>query len=133
MRWKEKQIEVFDFSWWLEYDSATKFDKSNIVWSWNKLFMTISSPLAIIIWFYFTVFENISHAKSVIQVKWGNPQTKLKVAFSQKGLMRSSFLQVDKPDYFPELEFWFLFHSKWLKSCQIRTWSCSNAFFEHSE
>ena len=26
-----------------------------------------------------------------------------------------------------------LFHSKWLKSCQIRTWSCSNAFFEHSE
>ena len=58
----------------------------------------------------------------------------LKVAFSQKGLMRSSFLQTDKPNYFPELEFWFFFfHSKWLKSCQIRTWSCSNAFFEHPE
>ena len=53
----------------------------------------------------------------------------VKVAFSQKGLMRSSFLQTDKPNYFPELDFWFfLFHSKWLKSCQIRTWSCSNAF-----
>ena len=33
----------------------------------------------------------------------------LKVAFSQKGLMRSSFLQTDKPNYFPELEFWFFF------------------------
>ena len=29
----------------------------------------------------------------------------LKVAFSQKGLMRSSFLQTDEPNYFPELEF----------------------------
>ena len=45
----------------------------------------------------------------------------LKVAFSQKGLMRLSFLQTDKPNYFPELEFLFIFHSKWLKSCQIRT------------
>ena len=27
----------------------------------------------------------------------------------------------------------FIFYSKWLKSCQIRTWSYSNAFFEHSE
>ena len=60
-------------------------------------------------------------------------QITLKVAFIQKGLMRLSFLQTDKPNYFPELEFWFFFHSKWLKSCQIRTWSCSNTFFEHSE
>ena len=29
----------------------------------------------------------------------------LKVAFSQKGLMRLSFLQIDEPNYFPELEF----------------------------
>ena len=29
----------------------------------------------------------------------------VKVAFSQKGLMRLSFLQTDKPNYFPELEF----------------------------
>ena len=29
----------------------------------------------------------------------------LKVAFSQKGLMHSSFLQTDEPNYFPELEF----------------------------
>ena len=29
----------------------------------------------------------------------------LKVAFSQKGLMRLPFLQADKPNYFPELEF----------------------------
>ena len=29
----------------------------------------------------------------------------LKVAFSQKGLMRLSFLQTDEPNYFPELEF----------------------------
>ena len=53
----------------------------------------------------------------------------LKVAFSQKRLMRLSFLQADKPNYFPELEFWIFFRSKWLKSCQIRTWSCSNAIF----
>ena len=52
----------------------------------------------------------------------------LKVAFSQKGLMCSSFLQTDEPKYFPELEFWFFFHSKWLKSCQIRTCSCSEYF-----
>ena len=57
----------------------------------------------------------------------------LKVAFSQKGLMRYSFLQTDKPNHFPKLEFWFFFHSKWLKSCQIRTWNCSNSVFEHSE
>ena len=29
----------------------------------------------------------------------------LKVAFSQKGLMRLSFLQTSKPNYFPELKF----------------------------
>ena len=29
----------------------------------------------------------------------------LKVAFSQKGLRRLSFLQTDEPNYFPELEF----------------------------
>ena len=29
----------------------------------------------------------------------------LKVALSQKGLMHSSFLQTDKPNYFPEPEF----------------------------
>ena len=49
----------------------------------------------------------------------------LKVAFIQKGLMRLLFLQTDEPNYYPELE--------WLKSCQMRTWSCSNTFSEHSE
>ena len=49
----------------------------------------------------------------------------LKVAFSQKGQMCLSFLQTDEPNYSPELEFDFFFHSKWLKSCQIRTRSCS--------
>ena len=44
----------------------------------------------------------------------------LKVAFSQKRLMRLSFLQTDEPNYFPELKFRF-FHAKWLKSCHIRT------------
>ena len=29
----------------------------------------------------------------------------LRVAFSQKRLMRLSFLQTDEPNYFPELEF----------------------------
>jgi hypothetical protein len=38
--------------------------------------------------------------------KW---QLKLKVAFSQKGLLGSSFLQADEPNYFPELEFRFFF------------------------
>ena len=31
----------------------------------------------------------------------------LKVTFSQKGLMRSSFLQTNELNYFPELEFYF--------------------------
>ena len=43
----------------------------------------------------------------------------LKAALIQKWLMGLSFLQTDKPNYFPELEFFF--HSKWLKSCQIRS------------
>ena len=34
-----------------------------------------------------------------------NLPTLLKVVFIQKGLMRLSFLQTDKPNYFPELEF----------------------------
>ena len=38
-------------------------------------------------------------------LKFCEQQFSLKVAFSQKGLMRSSFLQTDEPDYFPELEF----------------------------
>ena len=29
----------------------------------------------------------------------------VKVAFSQKGLRRLSFLQTDEPNYFPELQF----------------------------
>ena len=49
----------------------------------------------------------------------------LKVAFIQKGPMNLSFLQTDKPNYFPELKFWIFSHSKWLKLCQIGTWSCS--------
>ena len=57
----------------------------------------------------------------------------LKVTFSQKGLMPSSFVQTDKPNYFPEQEFWILFPSKWLKPCQKRILSCSNSFFDHSE
>jgi hypothetical protein len=44
----------------------------------------------------------------------------LKVALSQKGLMSTSFLQMDESNHFPELEFGF-FYSNWLKSCQIRT------------
>ena len=49
----------------------------------------------------------------------------LQVAFIQKGLMHLPFLQTDEPYYFPELEFGFFFHFKWLKSCQMRTWSYS--------
>ena len=49
----------------------------------------------------------------------------LKVTFIQKGLVNLSFLQKDKPNYFPALNFWFFCHYKWLKSCQIGTWSCS--------
>ena len=49
--------------------------------------------------------------------------SRLKVAFIQKELVNLSFLQTDEPNYFPELIFfyYFFFHSKWLKSCQIRT------------
>ena len=32
-------------------------------------------------------------------------EIQLKVAFSQKGLMRLSFLQIDEPNFFPEQEF----------------------------
>ena len=49
----------------------------------------------------------------------------VKSTFSQKGVMHLSFLQTGEPNYFPEQEFWFFFHSKGLKSYQIRTWSCS--------
>jgi len=38
-----------------------------------------------------------------LKIAW----TQLKVAFSQKGMMRSSFLQTDEPNHFPELEFCF--------------------------
>ena len=34
-----------------------------------------------------------------------NGASVVKVAFIQKGLMRLSFLQTDKRNYFPELEF----------------------------
>ena len=65
----EREVDVFDFCLWLEYDSAKNFDKSNIVWTWNKLFMTT--------YIFLFLFYGLSHAKYVIQVKWGNPQTKL--------------------------------------------------------
>ena len=43
----------------------------------------------------------------------------LKVVFFQKGLMCLSFLQTGKPNHFPELKFWIIFPSKWLKSFKI--------------
>ena len=51
-----------------------------------------------------------------------------KVAFIQKGLICLWFLQTDKPNYFPELE--FLFFSSFLMAQTmsnnlIGTWSCS--------
>ena len=64
-----------------------------------------------------------SFTRYYVKVHWGH--NSLKVAFSQKGLMRLSFLQTGKPNYFPELKFWILFPSKWLKSCQKRTLSSS--------
>ena len=73
---------------------------------------------------YWTRSKNLDDALKRIWTKGG---------FFQKGLMRLSFLRTGKPDYFPELKFWIIFPSKWLKSCQKRTLSCSNAFFDHSE
>ena len=57
----------------------------------------------------------------------------LKVAFPQKGLMRLSFLQTGKPDYFPELKFWIFFLQNGSNHFIKGTLSYSNAFFEHSE
>ena len=50
-------------------------------------------------------FSIIKDDKGKDRAGVGAPQ----VAFSQKGLMRSSFLQTDEPNYFPELEFLFSF------------------------
>jgi hypothetical protein len=52
--------------------------------------------------------QNITVVKKIGGTKIGYPsefESVLKVAFTQKGLMRLSFLQTDEPDYFPELEF----------------------------
>ena len=59
----------------------------------------------------------------------------LKVAFSQKGLMRYSFLQTDKPNYFPELEFWFFFFILNNGSNHVKKEleEALMPFFEHSE
>ena len=53
--------------------------------------------------------RNAAHPKSIncrlhILILNNRPCV-LKVAFSQKGLMRLSFLQTGKLNYFPELEF----------------------------
>ena len=45
------------------------------------------------------------HARMLMQVHSKALERLLKVAFSQKELIRLSFLQRDKPNYFPELEF----------------------------
>ena len=82
------------------------------------------------------IHDDVGHLKNpgtFFSFVWFCTGEKLKVAFIQKGLMCFSFLQTDKTNYFPELKFDFFFHSKWLRSCQIRTWSCSNTFFEHSQ
>ena len=57
---------------------------------------TTAHYIVIYLFLYFEVFVHImmNKVKKVV-----------KVAFSQKGLMRSSFLQIDEPNYFPELEF----------------------------
>ena len=78
-------------------------------------------------------FERLRTWNQIVPMKTKLRRIALKVAFIQEGLMRLSFLQTDEPNYFPELEFWVTFHSIWLKSCQIRTGSCSNALFEHLE
>ena len=59
--------------------------------------------------------------------------TPLKVAFIQKGLMCLSFLQRDKPNYYPELEFWFFFilngsnHVKYGHEAAVNAQNCVRA------
>ena len=106
----------YEIDSWNEYLGLTSFfcskifdRKTNFIIDifWKLHFLTIKVQLAFL---------------------WGQSQKSssklIKVAFSQKGLMRLSFLQTAESNWFPELEFWF-FHCKGLKSCQIRTWSCS--------
>ena len=94
-----------------------------------------TSPILILetIW-----YNPLAFTKYFFKICWLKAVFVLKMAFIQKGLMRLSFLQTDKSNYFPELEFWYIFfHSKWLKSCQINKnlklysfiWSCSDVFF----
>ena len=80
--------------------------------------------------YWFTQILNLSVSQGSENWKWTilnfqKYHDTLKVALSQKGLMRLSFLRTGKPNYFPELKFWILFPSKWLKSCQKRTLSSS--------
>ena len=49
----------------------------------------------------------------VFKYWYSTTEVMLKVTFSQKGLMGSSFLQTDEPNYFSELDFWFFF-SFWI-------------------
>ena len=53
------------------------------------------------------------------------PLNILNVGCIQKGLNRSSYLQTDEPNYFPELQILKLSCFKRLKSCHKRTCSCS--------
>ena len=58
-------------------------------------------------------------------IMWLNPLKNYlpnKGGFYQKGMVNLFFLQTDKPNYF--LNYFFLY-SKWLKPCQMRTWSCT--------
>ena len=73
----------------------------------------------------------VSNLPLIYKLNLNSVHGDIKVAFIQKGLMSLSFLQTDEPNFFPELKFWFLFHSKWLESCQIETWNCSECSNRH--
>ena len=78
----------------------------------NPTDINIDTQIRIIVWKMLntSLLRHLIFNIFMVKVsKLKGAQNFVKVAFSQKGLMRSSFLQTDEPNYFPELEFWFFF------------------------
>ena len=89
---------------------AEKFQKHN--WRTKKLSSWVESyfcPKKIQVWVCLEWFSCATGDFLLVGQKWTKKELSLKVAFSQKVLMCLSFLQTDKPNYFPELKFWFFF------------------------
>ena len=99
----------------------------------------------------YTIDVNFNHKSlEIFEIKsadkiWSKKDKVIKVSYLMPIRVKGGFNSeradafVSSPNRRTELFSWarffilFSFHSKWLKLCQIRTWSFFNAFFEHWE